>query len=494
MGKIIVIGLGPGNIGDLTLKAVETINNGNPVFLRTEKHPTVSYLVQKGLQYESYDYIYDTEENFEKVYETIVSDLLKQVEKHEVINYCVPGNPFVAEKTVSMLLEYKKRGELDLEIISGMSFIDPIISSLGFDPINGLKVIDGLDLDNQSVDINTDNIITQVYNKVVASEVKLKLMEIYNDDQEIYVIRGAGITGEERIEKIPLYQLDRLEWIDYLTSIYIPKLENNSKNRYDMNNLIKIMEKLRSKEGCPWDIKQTHKSLREYVIEEAYEVVDAIDREDIDGLIEELGDLLLQVVFHSEIGREEGYFNIWDVISSICTKLIHRHPHVFGEVNVTTAEEVKYNWDQIKNKEKNITSYTQRLKDVPKSLSALMKSYKIQERAADVGFDWDNIEGVIMKVEEELKEFLQEYRGNRSDNIEEEIGDLLFAIVNLARFINVNPEIALNKTIKKFIDRFEYMEKESKNQGKNLQSMKLQEMDLLWEHAKTHKIKKNDKK
>jgi len=494
MSKIVVIGLGPGDIDSLTIGAVERMSDGNKVFLRTEKHPTVNYLKNKGIYYESYDYVYDEKQDFEQVYNFIAEDLVKKSKEYGIINYCVPGHPLVAEKTVSLLIDKEKHNEVSLEIIPGLSFIEPVILSIGHDPINGLKIIDGLNIYDQTVDINTDNLITQVYNRIRASEIKLSLMEIYDDEYEIYVIKSAGIKDEEKIEKIPLYMLDRLDWIDYLTTIFIPRVGKINRNRYDMNNLINIMETLRSNEGCPWDAKQTHLSLREYVIEEAYEVVDAIDNDDIDGLSEELGDLLLQVVFHSQIAKEEGYFNILDVISGICQKLIYRHPHVFKDIKADDADQAVESWNSMKDKEKNVTSYTERLKSIPNSFPSLLKSYKVQKRAADVGFDWDNITGAIDKLEEEYREVMHELKANDKEKLEEELGDLFFAIVNVCRFLDINPENAINKTINKFVDRFEFIEKESIKQGKDLKNMTLKEMDELWEIAKIHKNKKNDRK
>lgn len=491
MGKIVIIGLGPGDIGALTLEAVDKIKDGNKLFLRTKKHPTVRYLQQNNITFYSYDHVYENKETFDDVYEYITTDLIKNAKKYGSINYCVPGHPLVAESTVRRLLKINEKEGLELEIIPGMSFIDPVITAVGRDPIkNGLKVIDGLDISWQYVDINTDNIITQVYNRIIASEVKLKLLESYDDEYTIYVIKSAGIKGEEKVVKIPLYQLDRIEWIDYLTSIYIPKMDKIDKNTYDMNNLIDIMGKLRSEDGCKWDMKQTHKSLRQYVIEEAYEVVDAIDSEDMELLCEELGDLLLQVLFHSQIASEEGYFNILNVTSNLCNKLIYRHPHVFGKISADNLDEANMKWEEMKyNKRKN-ESYTERLKEIPKDLPSLMRSYKVQKKAADVGFDWHDITGAIEKVKEEFNEVMEEYKRGDVDKIEEELGDLLFAIVNVARFLNINPEIALNEATKKFIKRFEYMELKSKEIGKNLKDMTLEEMEKLWEMAKIDNNKK----
>lgn len=481
MGKIYVIGLGPGSIDALTLGAIKRINSGDKNFLRTEKHPTVEYFKTSNIQYTSFDYIYDSEEDFKGVYENIVEQLIIESNKGETINYFVPGNPFVAEKTVEILLGK----ELDIEIVSGMSFIEPMIELVQRDPINGLKIVDGATFNSLMVDINVDMIITQVYNSRILSEVKIILSEIYGDDHKIWFVDSAGIEGMEIKQLLSIYELDRIHEISSLTSIYVNKIEENNKKTFDFNDIMGIMKLLRSEDGCPWDLKQTHESLRQCVIEEAYELVDAIDAGDVENIIEELGDVLLQVVFHSQIAYDEGKFNPIEVTTSLANKLIYRHPHIFLAETVENSEEVVYNWDELKYAERRLTSFTDRLKDIS-SLPALMKSYKIQEKAATIGFDWDDITGPLDKIMEEYNEVIEAMQqfGGGDVRVEEEIGDLLFAVVNLSRFMDVNPEVALNKTINKFIYRFEFMEQKSKELGTSLDKMTLEEMDGLWNLAK----------
>ena len=481
MGKIYIIGLGPGSINSLTLGALNRINAGDKNFLRTEKHPTVEYFKDNNIEYKSYDYLYDREEEFKSVYEKIAEDLIKESERYESINYFVPGNPLVAEKTVEILLERN----LDTEIISGMSFIEPMIELIGRDPVNGLKLVDGDGFNNLLVDINTDMIITQVYNNRILSEVKIVLSEIYGDDYKIYFVHGAGVEGQEKKDYIPIYELDRMYEATPLTSIYVPKVDKIDKKVFDFYDILGIMKILRSEDGCPWDMKQTRESIRQSLIEEAYELVNEIDKGDIDGIVEELGDLLFQIVFHSYLGEEEGEFNIYEVTTTLANKLIYRHPHVFLKKVVENSDEVVYNWNMLKYAKRNITKFTDKLKDIPK-LPALMTSYKIQEKAAEIGFDWDDIKGAIDKVVEEFYEVTEAMEESEvcSENVEGEIGDLLFAVVNLARFLKVNPEIALNRTINKFIQRFEIMEKSIEGTGKEFEHMTLEEMDKLWNEAK----------
>lgn len=247
--------------------------------------------------------------------------------------------------------------------------------------------------------------------------------------------------------------------------------------------LLTIMEELR--EQCPWDKKQTMQSLRHLTIEETYELGDAILDNDLNEVKKELGDLLLHIVFYSKIGSETQDFDIADVANGICEKLINRHPHIYGDVDVANEEDVKRNWENIKLKEGKKSV----LEGVPNSLPALVKANRIQEKVAGVGFDWERPEQVFEKLKEELGELQEEIKAGNEDEIESEFGDVLFSMVNYARFLNVNPENALERTNKKFIGRFQYLESKAKEMGKTLKDMTLNEMDVFWEEAKKESLK-----
>jgi tetrapyrrole methylase family protein/MazG family protein len=259
--------------------------------------------------------------------------------------------------------------------------------------------------------------------------------------------------------------------------------------RFNMQDLIDIMAKLRGENGCPWDKAQTHESLKPYVLEEAYEVIDAIDRNNKEDFIEELGDLLLQIVFHCRLAQERGDFDMGDVIDGICEKMIRRHPHIFGDVKVENAGEVLKNWEDIKREEKDIKFQTESMESLPATLPALMLAFKVQEKAARVGFDWDDVKDAMEKVAEEMDELKEVYKGKNGDKIKEEMGDLLFAAVNVARFLEVNPELALRDATRKFIRRFNYVEQAAAKSDRNLQEMTLEEMDHLWEEGKKYEKK-----
>ena len=263
------------------------------------------------------------------------------------------------------------------------------------------------------------------------------------------------------------------------------------KERYGIDDLITVVEVLRSPEGCPWDREQDHKSIRKDLIEETYEVIEAIDTEDPILLREELGDLLLQVVFHARIEDEKNVFDMEDVANDVCVKLIHRHPHVFGDVEADTSDKVLANWEKIKSEEKERRTVTQKLRAIPPMLPALMRAEKVGKKASC--FDFPNADSVMLKVKEELCELEQAISECSCDNIEEEMGDLLLTLTSLCRKLKVEPEVALNKATEKFIDRFEAIENEVNFRGLDINDLKMQELDAIWDKNK-EKLSKNDKK
>lgn len=269
-----------------------------------------------------------------------------------------------------------------------------------------------------------------------------------------------------------------------ITEIGVSMIDFKQKENYDIYDLIKIMEHLRSEDGCPWDREQSHESIRSNVIEEAYEVADAIDSGSQEMLVEELGDLLLQVVFHARMDEEAGGFNFNDVCDGICKKLVYRHPHVFGDVNADTSDEVLKNWDALKKTEKKQESFTDTLNSVPKAFPALMRSQKVQKRAARAGFDFDNKSDVYDKVAEEMVELSDADALADNKKVFEEYGDLLFSVVNLARFLNIDAEEALAASTDKFIARFEKVEKLANERNIDMPNTPITELDKLWDEVK----------
>lgn len=481
MATITLIGLGPGGQEGLTLGAVAALKTLQPLFLRTEKHPAVSILKEAGVPYRSFDELYGQEDDYEAIYASMAQVVLEAALTAGQAAYALPGHPMAAEKSVQLLLEGARREGIDIEMRAGGSFMEAVMAALGLDPSRGVSFLDALQIASLQGPPAHDLIVFQIFNTRTASLVKLKLMEYFPDDYGVTLVMKAGIPGEQKILAIKLYELDR-QSLDHLTSLYIPH------QMAGMERLLMIMAKLRGEKGCPWDRQQDFRSLRPYVLEEAYEVVEAVNSGDDSSLMEELGDLLLQVVFFAQIAREKGAFDFWGVADSITEKIIRRHPHVFGSLKLSTAGEVMHTWEEIKKGEASAPSC---LKDVGKGMTALRKAGKLQKKAAELGFDWPHIEGAWEKVTEELAELKEVYKMGVLEKIEDELGDIFFALVNVARFLEVDPEVALTSTNNKFCQRFAYIEAQVKGRGGDFGKHTLEELDSWWEKAK--KINKNGK-
>ena len=475
--EIIVVGLGPGAAQHISLETIAAMKNADEVILRTSIHPSVASLSEYGINYSSLDECY-LNSDFSQVYSEIVDSLLKKAQGRSIV-YAVPGSPQVAEKTVALLREKAAAQNIALKILPALSFLDVFFSALAIDPVNGLAIVDALCPEDIACAGDLPLLVTQVYNKQVASDIKLTLMEKYPDECKIFFLHNLGLPDED-VREIPLFELDRQERIDHLTSVYIPRFSGSM----DVTPLVDTLARLRAPDGCPWDKEQTAASLREYLIEETYEVIDAIDRENAKELCDELGDLLLQIVFHARIAEEKGCFSMQNVVENVVEKMYRRHPHVFGTIQVGSSAEVISNWEQIKK-----TEYTERQKvldGVPTGLPSLSAAYKLQNKAGKVGFDWPDITGVWDKLDEEIAELKEALAGKSSDSVEHELGDILFAISNLARHIKCNPEIALNAANNRFKERFSYVEECVKKSQKTWQDFSLAELDVFWEQGKKY--------
>lgn len=482
--KITVVGLGAGDLDQLPYGIYRRLRQAGHLYLRTKEHPVVAQLVEEGISLQSFDDVYERHDAFADVYTEIVETLFARAQELGEIVYAVPGHPLVAERTVQLLLEQGAERGTEIEIGGGQSFLDPLFARLQIDPIEGFALLDGTSLQAQQVSPGVHTIIAQVYDAFIASDVKLTLMEVLPDEYEVTVAAAVGVAGQERIETVPLYELDRLDHFGNLTLVYVPPASDERIYYRQFSYLKEIVSILRSPEGCPWDREQTHQSIRKNLIEETYEVLETIDDDDPDAMCEELGDLLMQIMLHAQMAAEEGYFTVDDVIAGLNEKLIRRHPHVFGEKHANDASEAFANWQEIKAQEKaakgiDVNRQSQ-LAGIPRGLPALMYAYKLQKKAAQTGFDWSDIADVYGKVEEEFRELQAAPEEERAG----ELGDLLFAVVNLARFLKIDPEEALALTNKKFIQRFSYIEEKLREAGRTFDQTNLQEMDQWWEEAK----------
>lgn len=489
---ITVVGLGSGDENQLTLGILNKLERAPRVYLRTDKHPAVALLRDKGIGFATFDSLYEQNESFDQVYEAITSELIrlaKTGEQEAEIVYAVPGHPYVAEKTTKLLKERCPQEGIEFTVLGGESFLDQAFVRFGFDPIEGFQLLDAAELSPQLLNPRLHTVIAQVYDAFTASEAKLALMERYPDDFPVTVGHALGVAGEEQILQIPLYELDRTQGYGNLSLIWVPRSEEPALVNRTFDRAHEIVGILRSPEGCPWDREQTHASIRKNLIEETYEVLETIDEDDPEHMCEELGDLLLQILLHAQMEEENGAFTVFDVIEALNEKLIRRHPHVFGTTGAENAEEALLNWNEVKAEEKRSKGIEPEeqsaLSGVPRDLPGLMKALKLQKKAAGVAFDWENIEDVFAKVEEEIEELRAEVKSGASpERTKEELGDLLFAVVNLARFVKADPEEALAITNRKFFRRFTYIEEQLRLRGKSLGQTSLIEMEAYWEEAK----------
>ncbi|MEK4423581.1 nucleoside triphosphate pyrophosphohydrolase [Solibacillus sp. FSL K6-1523] len=482
MNQLTVIGLGAADFDQMQMGVYKKIKAAKKLFVRTDDHPVLQDLREQGIEFTSFDEVYVKHGSFGPVYEEIAQRLIEAV-AHEDVMYAVPGHPLVAEQTVQHLIEADKKGEIQLVIEGGQSFLDPIFGALKIDPIEGFQLLDGTSMSMHDVNMRQHILIAQVYDTFSASEVKLTLMEKYRDDYPVTIVTAAGSSGEQ-LRTVPLYELDQATEINNLTTVYVPPVQNDEDALRDWVTFREIIATLRGPNGCPWDQKQTHESLKKYLLEETHEFLAAVDAEDDFAMVEELGDVLLQVFLHAQIGEDNGYFTLEEVLASINEKMIRRHPHVFGDVSVEDAEAVVTNWEAIKKAEKGHEVDVPLLKGEYRPTSALQTSYNYQKKAATVGFDWPNVEDAWEKFAEEWQEFREEIASGSPTTRLDEFGDVLFTLVNLARFYKISPEEAMVHANEKFARRFHYVEQRVKASGESFESFTLDQLDAFWDEAK----------
>jgi len=484
MGTITILGLGPGDPRHLTREAGEVLKAASEVWLRTRRHPTVNGL-PPHLRLHSFDDLYEEAEDFGQVYGAIANQVLYLGDRPEGVIYAVPGHPLVGEFTVRQVLARAEARGQAVRVVGGLSFVEPALALLRVDALSGLQIYDALELaarNHPPLSPDMPALVGQLYSQAIAADVKLTLMNQYPDDHEVVLLCAAG-TLEKRVVRVPLYELDRREdddrWgaLAHLTTLYVPPLPGVS----SFEGLQDTVARLRAPDGCPWDREQTHESLRAGLLEEAYEALAAIDVGDLRAVEEELGDVLLQVLLHAQIATEEGEFKMIDVIAGIDAKLKHRHPHVWGARQVRGTQEVLQRWEELKWEEKGEDRSV--LDGVPAALPALQQADAYSRRAARVGFDWAEANGVAEKVREEMAEV---EGATTLEEREAELGDLLFAVVNWSRWLGVDPETALRKTNARFARRFRDVERMARDRGLDMLALTIDALEALWIEAKSH--------
>ena len=478
---ITIVGLGPGDAGLITRQAWHLLSAADTVCLRTRRHPAVAGL-PTHLRLHSFDAIYDTADNFAAVYRAIADEVLRLATDDDVL-YAVPGHPYVGEATVTAIARGAAEAGIPLRVVAGLSFVEPALAALGVDALDGLQLFDAIELAGflyPPLNPDVPVLLGQVYSRLLAGELKTALMSIYPPEQPVALVHAAG-EADELIEHLALHEIDHSERIDHLTSLYIPALPVKA----GLTALAETVAVLRSPNGCPWDREQTPQSLRDGFLEEAYEVLAALDAADDDNLREELGDLLYHILMQTTLAAEAESFTLTEVIAGIEAKLKRRHPHVWGDWQVSSSADVLRNWEVLKQREKSdrgdSAAPTSTLDGIPPALPALARSQKIQTKAAATGFDWPDIEGVFAKLAEEVAEVRA---AETADDKRAELGDVLFVVVNLARWLGADAETALRQANERFGRRFRGVERLAAERGLELAALSFEELDALWNEAK----------
>ncbi|MBP3540462.1 MAG: nucleoside triphosphate pyrophosphohydrolase [Clostridia bacterium] len=477
MATLTIVSLGSGSEEFLTRGTDRLLHEAKQLVLRTERHPMAEYLRSEGIQFETLDSLYEDCDDFDMFNNAAAVQLLTLLKQGDVC-YAVSDAAF--DYTVFTLQRLKPR-ETDVRILPGVSIAERCLALVDRDSC-AVRILTASEFGSYRLTPQEPLLLCEMHSRECAGDCKLKLMQLMPEEMTVSLITGDEKTGALRREDISLTELDRQPHYDHLTAVYVPGVDMMSRTRFDMDDLVRVMMRLRAPDGCPWDKEQTYESLLPSLLEESYEYIQAVRDEDIDHMYDELGDVLLQVVFHAEVARQHGDFDILDVTTAICKKMIERHTHIFGNVVANTADEVLVNWEAIKRKQRGITSIGQAMEDVSTGLSPLLRASKVQNKAAKVGFDFADAKEALSKVYEEADEVAQCI--DQKMDTEEELGDLLFSVVNVLRLCGKNGDIALYGAISKFISRFKGMEKHIKNAGKRIEDLTLSEMDVYWNTEK----------
>ena len=474
---ITVVSLGPGDPKLLTLQSADALRRSRCLILRTARHRTADWLREEHIAFEDMDALYDQYDDFDELHAEMARQLWAKAEQSAVTFAVIDAQTDGAVQALRRTCPPEGK----VTVLPGVSQADSCLALLpeGFDHKGKVRILPAMEAVNATPDPGVPMLITELFDRVLASDVKLQLADLYGDEAPV-VLFPSSVKINRKPLVLPLMELDRQRTYDHTVCLYVPEMPLEKRNRYCFADLLQVMRILRQR--CPWDAEQTHDSLRKYLIEEAYEATGAIAEDDMDHLADELGDVLLQIVFHADIARDAGEFSIADVTSAIVGKLIYRHAHIFGTVHCETADDVAQSWEKLKKAEKGLTSQASVLADVSAALPALMRAAKVQKKAAQVGFDWDDALGALPKIHEEAREVQAELEAGRDPG--GELGDLLFSVVNVARLAGQEPEQLLTAATEKFIRRFTAMENLIISDEKSLEGLTLAEMDVYWNRVK----------
>lgn len=451
MAVLSVVSLGTGSAEYLTRGGEAAVRNAKQLVLRTGRSPIASFLTEQGFDFDTLDDLYEQCEDFDAFHQAAAVTLFSRMKEGDLC-YVVSDAAF--DGTVFALQRLKPR-DLELRIVPGVSLADCCLSLIKRQS-GHVRIMSACELEESKLLPDEPLLLCELYSRECAGDCKLKLMELLPDELPVTLITGREEDGTLQAEEIPLMELDRQEKYDHLMAVYIPPVPMEQRTRYDMDDLVRIMARLRSPEGCPWDREQTYESLLPYLLEESYEYIQAVREDDPDHMYDELGDVLLQVVFHAEIGRQHGDFDILDVTTAICRKMMERHSHIFGGASADTPEEVAQNWEAIKRRQRGITTAQQAMRDVSKGLSPTMRAGKVQQKAARAGYAFPEAEDALQAVRNAAVKVGEMM--NRKRDPEKALGEMLFDAVNATRLCGKSADIALNEATDCFIDRFSTVE------------------------------------
>lgn len=474
---ITVVSLGPGDQKLLTLQSAEALRKSRRLVLRTAQHRVAAWLREEGIGFEDFDALYGEYEDFDAMHAEMARRLWAMANEQAVTFAVIDAQTDGAVRA----LRASCPADGKINILPGVTMADSCLALLPeeFEQPGKVRILPAMDAAVAAPDPATPLLVTELFDRVLSSDVKLHLSDLYGDEAEVVFFPSSAKINRKPIV-MPLMEMDRQRTYDHTVCLFVPAMTLKQRSRYCFADLLEVMHLLRQR--CPWDSAQTHESLRKYLIEEAYEAVGAIDEDDMDHLADELGDVLLQIAFHADIAKAAGEFSISDVTTAIVRKLIYRHAHIFGDLRCDTADDVAQSWEQLKKAEKGLTTQASVLADVSQGLPALMRAAKVQKKAAQVGFDWDDALGALPKVHEEAEEVRAELQAGRDPA--EELGDLLFSCVNVARLSGLEPELLLKSATEKFIRRFTAMENLIICDEKSLEGLTLAEMDVYWNRVK----------
>ncbi len=457
----------------LTLAQNDAITNAQVLFVQTKKHPSAQIARQLHPAFSSMDDLFECAEDFDALNESVA------------LRLCAAGTcVYVATGNIqnSQLPAIRRAAAARGIQVTVLPYLTA--GQVAFPEREPAFAVSAHDLPEQ-IDPEQSCVVEEIDSRIVAGDAKLFFSEFY-PDESVVVLASIGKDGAYASREIKLCELDRQKLYDATTILYVPRTAYEARTRHGFDDVMRIVRRLRAPNGCPWDREQTHESLKNALLEESYELIDAIDEDDDAHICEEMGDVLLQFALHAAIAEEQSAFTARDACTELVEKLIYRHPHVFGNIRVSGSDEVLKNWDALKMSQRKQTTQTEVLKSVPKSFPALLRSRKVQKKAADIGFDWENAQQAFYKISEETEELRAAMA--EGSNIEEEMGDLLFAVVNVARLLKLEPEFLLMQATDKFIQRFETMEQLAKAKGNELKELPFSEQDKLWDEAKKCRI------